>query len=65
VILATILQGIGIPPGGIALSMGVDRILEMSRTAVNVTGDLVGSVVMSRWIRPDELPAPTRRGDLG
>lgn len=57
VILATILQGIGIPPGGIALIMGVDRILDMSRTTVNVTGDLVGCVIMNRWIRPDELAA--------
>ena len=55
VILATILQGIGIPPGGIALIMGVDRILDMARTTVNVTGDLVGCVIMNRWIRPDEL----------
>jgi Na+/H+-dicarboxylate symporter len=50
VILATILQGMGIPPGGVALIMGVDRILDMSRTAINVTGDLVGCVVLERWI---------------
>lgn len=53
VILATILQGIGIPPGGVALIMGVDRILDMSRTTVNVTGDLVGCVLMNRWIDPE------------
>jgi Na+/H+-dicarboxylate symporter len=40
----------GIPPGGVALIMGVDRILDMSRTAINVTGDLVGCVVLERWI---------------
>ena len=56
VILATILQAIGVPPGGIGLIMGVDRILDMSRTSVNVTGDLVGCVIMNRWIREDELP---------
>jgi len=50
VILATIVQGIGVPPEGIALILGVDRILDMTRTAVNVSGDLTASVVMERWL---------------
>ena len=50
VILATILQGIGIPPAGIALIIGVDRILDMSRTAINVAGDLTGCVIMNQWL---------------
>lgn len=50
VILATILQGIGVPPTGIALILGVDRILDMCRTTVNVSGDLTACVVMDRWI---------------
>jgi len=49
IILATILTSVGIPSAGIALIMGVDRILDMSRTAVNVAGDLVASVLMHRW----------------
>lgn len=49
IILATILSSVGIPPAGIALIIGVDRILDMSRTAVNVAGDLVASVLMDRW----------------
>lgn len=49
VILATLLAGIGVPPAGIALIIGVDRILDMSRTAVNVTGDLVACSVVERW----------------
>lgn len=48
VILATILQGIGVPVEGIALILGVDRILDMCRTTVNVTGDLTASLVMKR-----------------
>lgn len=56
VILATILQGIGVPAGGIALIMGVDRVLDMSRTTVNVAGDLAACVVMDRWIPRDESP---------
>jgi proton glutamate symport protein len=51
VILATILQGVGVPPSGIALIIGVDRILDMSRTTVNVTGDLAASVVMNRLLK--------------
>jgi len=50
VILATILQGAGIPSTGIALILGVDRILDMLRTSVNVTGDLTACVVMERWV---------------
>jgi len=49
VILATVLEGAGIPTAGIALILGVDRILDMSRTAINVTGDLTACVVLERW----------------
>jgi len=50
VILATVLDSVGIPLSGIALIIGVDRILDMSRTAVNVTGDLTACTVMDRWV---------------
>ncbi len=53
VILATILQGVGVPAAGIALIIGVDRILDMSRTSINVTGDLATCVVMEKWIGKD------------
>jgi proton glutamate symport protein len=53
VILATIVQGIGVPPEGVALILGVDRILDMTRTAVNVSGDLTASVVMESWLNDD------------
>ena len=53
VILATIVQGIGVPTEGVALILGVDRILDMTRTAVNVTGDLTASVVMENWLKDD------------
>ncbi len=55
VILATIIEGIGVPLSGIALIIGVDRILDMSRTAVNVTGDLAACTVMERWLGNKEL----------
>jgi Na+/H+-dicarboxylate symporter len=50
VILATLLQNLGVPTAGLALIMGVDRILDMSRTTVNVTGDLAACTVMNRWL---------------
>lgn len=53
VILASILASVGVPPAGVALIMGVDRILDMSRTALNVAGDLVACVLLNRWVRDD------------
>lgn len=50
VILATVLTSVGIPAEGIALILGVDRILDMCRTSVNVTGDLVAATVMQKWL---------------
>lgn len=50
VVLATIVAGHGVPPAGIAMILGVDRILDMCRTVVNVTGDQVAAVVMERWL---------------
>ena len=55
VVLATILQGIGVPASGIALIIGVDRILDMSRTTINVTGDLTACAIMNRWLKPREI----------
>lgn len=50
VILAMVLETAGIPTAGIVLIMGVDRILDMSRTAVNVSGDLVAARLMNTWL---------------
>lgn len=52
VILSGILSTAGIPASGIALLLGVDRLLDMARTSVNVTGDLVACVVLDRWLAP-------------
>jgi Na+/H+-dicarboxylate symporter len=48
VILAMLLGTVGIPAEGIALIIGVDRILDMSRTTLNVTGDLVAAAVIDQ-----------------
>lgn len=49
VILASIVASVGIPPAGVALIIGVDRLLDMSRTAVNVAGDLVTCSFVQQW----------------
>lgn len=59
IILAMVLETAGIPTAGIVLIMGVDRILDMSRTSVNVCGDLVAAKLMERWlIKTNVLEAP-------
>ena len=46
VTLAMVLQQVGLPVEGIALIIGVDRLLDMVRTAVNVTGDATVSCIV-------------------
>ena len=45
--LALVLEQAGLPVEGIALIIGVDRLLDMLRTVINVTGDAVASVVVA------------------
>lgn len=47
VTLAMVLNSVGLPTEGIALIMGIDRILDMIRTAVNVTGDAICTTIVS------------------
>jgi len=46
-VVAMILGMVGVPPEGIGLVLGVDRLLDMCRTALNVTGDLVAATVIA------------------
>lgn len=50
VILAMVLTSVGIPAEGLALIIGIDRPLDMLRTAVNVTGDVTVSAIMDRQV---------------
>lgn len=45
-ILASVAAGFGIPAGGLAIILGVDRLLDMCRTVVNVTGDLTATALL-------------------
>ncbi|MBR3289084.1 MAG: dicarboxylate/amino acid:cation symporter [Lachnospiraceae bacterium] len=47
VMLAMVLQAVGLPVDGIALVLGVDRIFDMGRTVVNITGDSACSLCVS------------------
>jgi len=44
-----VLTTVSVPPSGIALILGIDRILDVSRTEINVCADLVAAVIMERW----------------
>ena len=48
VMLAMVLQSVGLPVEGIALVAGVDRIFDMGRTVVNITGDASCAIVVSK-----------------
>ncbi len=47
VLLATVLEQVGLPVEGIALILGVDRLLDMMRTVVNITGDAAVTTVVA------------------
>ncbi|MED4524479.1 cation:dicarboxylase symporter family transporter [Bacillus velezensis] len=49
VVLLATLGAFNIPAEGLAFIAGVDRIMDMARTVVNLTGNALASVVMSKW----------------
>src|SRR5690606_38169104 len=57
-VIALILNGVGVPPEGIGLILGVDRFLDMCRTTLNVVGDLVAAQVISA-VSGDEVDQPS------
>jgi Na+/H+-dicarboxylate symporter len=46
--LAMVLNQVGLPVEGIAIIIGVDRLLDMTRTAVNVTGDCMVTCIVAK-----------------
>ena len=57
IMLVIILEAVGIPSEGIALILGVDRILDMMRTVINITGDTSVAVIVAS--SEDQLTIPT------
>ena len=54
IILSMVLEGVGIPAAGIAIILGVDRILDMCRTSVNVLGDVAACTTV-QYFSPQEV----------
>jgi len=48
IMLATVLTQVGIPVEGIGIIIGVDRLLDMTRTAVNITGDCAVTCIVAK-----------------
>ena len=48
IMLAMVLNQVGLPVEGIAIIIGVDRLLDMTRTAVNVTGDCMVTCIVAK-----------------
>lgn len=62
-LIMVVLATVGVPPEGIAIILGVDRILDMCRTVLNTTGDLTAAAYIARteagW-RPEMATQATR-----
>lgn len=58
VTLAPALDTVGVPLSGMAILLGVDRIPDMFRTAVNCMGQVTTSVLVDRWVGGREAPPP-------
>jgi DAACS family dicarboxylate/amino acid:cation (Na+ or H+) symporter len=57
-LMMLVMATVGVPPEGIAIILGVDRILDMSRTTLNVCGDISASVYVDRVDREMENLPP-------
>lgn len=58
-LIMILLQQVGVPPEGLGLILGVDRLLDMCRTTVNVSGDLVVAQLVSSSLGPARAPPTT------
>lgn len=59
IMLTMVLQSVGLPLEGIALIGGIDRILDMARTCINITGDMACAVLVSST--EGELQKPAQK----
>ena len=55
IMLALVLESVGLPVAGIALVAGVDRIFDMGRTTVNITGDAACALIVSKLESKKEM----------
>ena len=69
VVLSGTLVQFGLPLQGVALILGVDALMDMARTSLNILGNCLATVVMARWdgsfeLSSDDIPAATARAAL-
>jgi dicarboxylate/amino acid:cation (Na+ or H+) symporter, DAACS family len=57
-LMMVVMGTVGVPPEGIAIILGVDRVLDMCRTTLNVSGDLSATLYIDRVDREMGEPAP-------
>lgn len=51
IMLAMVLESVGLPVAGIGLIMGIDKVFDMGRSCLNVLGDASCTLVISHWER--------------
>ncbi len=51
VVIAATLPQFGIPEAGLLLLLGIDQFLDMGRSATNVVGNSIATVIVSKWER--------------
>ncbi len=64
VMLMVVLTSVDLNPGWIAIIMPVDRILDMVRTVVNVTGDACVASAMDKYVDEDKSSSENIKSDL-
>ncbi len=64
VILAATLSTFGLPLEGVAIILGVDELMDMARTTVNLVGNCLATVVMAKWEGEFGEPQPTGLPEL-
>lgn len=48
IMLAMVFESVGLPAEGVAMIMGIDRVLDMGRTTINITGDAVVTMILAK-----------------
>jgi len=65
IMLAMVLESVGMPVASIGIIMGVDRIVDMARTCMNVTGDLACTLAVARSEKAVDYPATIKAFSSG
>lgn len=61
VVLLATANAVGLPAEGVAIIAGVDRVMDMARTGVNVPGHAVACIVVSKWEKAFQYKGPVTR----